>query len=155
MKNRFALFIALVAALAASCTNIKEKSDIMESSNIQPDVTESVITRILSDNPAISDTALLRAGVTQVAQQWRSKFGTPEEFAEFCVSGYAATPEKRKELFNKLSVAFEAIWGGYNKMSVELKKPMHLDGDTLTTPDYILELTTRQVTFQKICTTIE
>ena len=81
MKNRFALFIALVAALAASCTNIKEKSDIMESSNIQPDVTESVITRILSDNPAISDTALLRAGVTQVAQQWRSKFGTPEEFA--------------------------------------------------------------------------
>ena len=137
MKNRFALFIALVAALAASCTNFKEKSDIMESSNIQPDVTESVITRILSDNPAISDTALLRAGVTQVAQQWRSKFGTPEEFAEFCVSGYAATPEKRKELFNKLSVAFEAIWGGYNKMSVELKKPMHLDGDTLTTPDYI------------------
>ncbi|MDD3273211.1 MAG: hypothetical protein PHV46_04080, partial [Bacteroidales bacterium] len=56
---------------------------------------------------------------------------------EFCSSNYASTPELRRELFNKLSVAFEAIWGGYNKMHVELKKPMHLDGDPLTQADYI------------------
>ena len=61
MKNRFALFIAVVAAFAASCTNIKEKSDIMESSNIQSGVAESTIAGIIKENPAISDTALLRA----------------------------------------------------------------------------------------------
>jgi hypothetical protein len=137
MKNRLVLIIAMVAAFASSCTNTKEKSTQMEVSNIEKVVVRNAIDSVLKANPSISDTALLSAGVNQAAQQWRAKFGTPEEFVEFCVANYAATPEIRKTLFNKLSVAFEAVWGGYNKMNVELKKPMHLDGDPLTQADYI------------------
>lgn len=138
MKNRLVLIIAMVVAFASSCTNTKEKSSQMEVSNIEKAVVRNAIDSILIANPSIADTALLTAGVNQVAQQWKAKFGTPEEFVQFCIANYAATPEVRRELFNKLSVAFEAVWGGYNKMNVELKKPMHLDGDPLTQADYIL-----------------
>lgn len=138
MKNRLVLIIAMVVAFASSCTNTKEKSSQMEVSNIEKAVVRNAIDSILIANPSIADTALLTAGVNQAAQQWKAEFGTPEEFVQFCIANYAATPEVRRELFNKLSVAFEAVWGGYNKMNVELKKPMHLDGDPLTQADYIL-----------------
>ena len=137
MKNRLALIIAVFVVLTTSCTNTKEKSGAMESSNITSSLIKSTVTRILTENPAITDTASLNAGVKQVAQQWSIKHGTPEEFTEFCIQNFAITSESRLELFNKLSVAFEALWGGYNQMNVELKKPMHLDGDPLVKADYI------------------
>ncbi|MDD4058046.1 MAG: hypothetical protein PHO95_04010 [Bacteroidales bacterium] len=136
MKNRIVLLIVVSVALLASCTNIREKTEAMEVFNINTEVAESAIKRILEEN-SVTDTIALYAGVNQVAQQWKMKNGTADEFVEFCSSNYASTPELRRELFNKLSVAFETIWGGYNKMHVELKKPMHLDGDPLTQADYI------------------
>jgi len=137
MKNRLALIFGLFLALGTACTGTKEKTS-MELTNIDSTTERSIVEKIVRENPEITDTVTLAAGVRQAAQQWRERFGTKEDFANFCSENYMATPESRRELFNKLSVAFEAMWGGYNKMSVELKKPMHLDGDPLTAIDYIL-----------------
>jgi len=87
--------------------------------------------------PEFPDPELMEIGVQQAAKQWRAEDGDADEFTTFCLENFAATNESKRALFDKLSIAFESIWGGYNKMNVNLKKPLHLDGDTLSPIDYI------------------
>ncbi len=98
----------------------------------------SIVDTISKRNPNPDSPERLKAGVRQAAMQWKIEYGDSDVFKNFCIENYAETPEKRRALFDRLSVALEALWGGFNKISVELKKPMHLVGDTLSHIDYIL-----------------
>lgn len=138
MKKSLILTLALFAAVLLSCGESKNENLNKDMSNIGKAVVDSTIAKIKAANPGVEIPEAMAAGVEQAAQQWKANYGTEADFSAFCVENYAAAPEKRKELFDRLSVAFEAMWGGYNKMNVELKKPLHLDGAPLTQTDYIL-----------------
>ncbi|OFY39303.1 MAG: hypothetical protein A2X18_04395 [Bacteroidetes bacterium GWF2_40_14] len=120
-----------------SCTNqagTEQKDDVSAISQKVLASTTELMKQKFSD---LANQELMIAGIEQLAQQWRAEDGSAEEFASFCMENFAAAPEAKKMLFNKLSIAFESLWGGYNKMSVDLKKPLHLDGDPLASIDYI------------------
>ncbi len=66
-------------------------------------------------------------GVNQVAFFWQKQDGTPEAFKKFCIDNCVKTPDELKANFNKISEYLEVLKGTYNKVSLELKKNLHLD----------------------------
>ncbi|MBR4975403.1 MAG: hypothetical protein IKY60_07470, partial [Bacteroidales bacterium] len=83
------------------------------------------------------DDALAQKGIIQVASLWRSEDGTPEEFIQFVSDNIMPDEQSRRVLFNKLSTAFESIYGAANQLTVDLLLPVHLSGGELTDIDYI------------------
>ncbi len=137
MKNLITLTAILMILGNISCTNQTAKEQKDNVSVISPKTLTITTEQMKQKFTDAVNQELMIAGVEQLAQQWRAEDGTAEEFTTFCLENFAATPEAKKGLFNKLSVAFEALWGGYNKVNIELKKPLHLDGDPLAAIDYI------------------
>lgn len=136
MKNIAFLTLLLMIIPLYSCkqNNGQEtKAEVITEAAIN-----SIVDTISKRNPNLDSPERLRTGVRQAAMQWKIEYGDSDVFKNFCIENYAETPEKRRALFDRLSVALEALWGGFNKISVELKKPMHLVGDTLAHIDYIL-----------------
>ncbi len=138
MHNVKLLTTIMISLLLISCNNERNS----ENKEVLPQITQKVvmntIEQIKGKYSDIIDQKLMTSGVQQAAQQWKTEYGTEEDFTQFCVDNFSATPEAKKELFEKLSTAFESLWGGYNKINIDLKKPLHLDGDPLTSIDYIL-----------------
>lgn len=84
------------------------------------------------------DRALLERGVRQAAFLWRSEDGSEEEFIDFVKGHYAADPQERKELYDRLARAFELIEGSFNQLTIDLQKPTVLSGPEPGEVDYIL-----------------
>ncbi|MFA5849095.1 MAG: hypothetical protein WC833_04370 [Bacteroidales bacterium] len=137
MKNLITLTAILMILSNISCSNQAGTEQKDNVSAISPKVLTSTTEQMKQKFTDVANQELMIKGVEQLAQQWRAGDGSAEEFTAFCLENFAATPEAKKGLFNKLSIAFESVWGGYNKMSIELKKPLHLDGDPLAAIDYI------------------
>ncbi len=137
MKNLITLTAILMILGNISCTNqagTEQKDNI---SVISPKVLASTTEMMKQKFPDFANQELMISGVEQLAQQWRAGDGSAEEFAAFCRENFAPSPEAKRTLFDKLSIAFESLWGGYNKINIDLKKPLHLDGDPLASIDYI------------------
>lgn len=138
MNKRFFLYLPAIIIGAISCDGPAKTTNVGDMSSISEKVVNSTIGKIRDSVPDIFSPELMATGVKQAAQQWKSEFGSEKDFTDFCLENYASTPEKKRELFDKLSTAFESVWGEYNKMSVQLKMPLHLEGKPLTSVDYIL-----------------
>ena len=126
------LFLSL---FLISCMNTHDKNTIV--SNISSGVLETTLTQMKARFPQ-ADAPLMERGVQQVAALWRTSDGTESEFTTFCIEQFAPDANARELLFNKLSQARELFMGGYNKMSVALQLPMHLEGPPLTPIDILL-----------------
>ncbi len=69
----------------------------------------------------------IERGVQQVAVFWRTGDGSAEEFAKFCKTGFIADPDHLQTLFGHIEANLETLFGHLNKISLELKRPLHLD----------------------------
>ena len=117
----------LAAAMTLSgCGNGNPDKDTAMS-NITENTVNRTVQAITEKCPE-ADKALVQKGVTQAAALWRAEDGTEAEFEQFATESYAATPEDRKVLFDKLSEAFETLYGTSNQVAVRLQKPLHLTG---------------------------
>jgi len=74
-------------------------------------------------------------GVAQVAAFWRSEDGSEESFVKFCRENFIANPERLQAYFKSLERNFEILHGYLNQVSLELKKPLHLDWGKITPSD--------------------
>ncbi|MCK9305433.1 MAG: hypothetical protein PHP30_09320 [Bacteroidales bacterium] len=138
MKKEIIITTLIMLAALVSCNPSRQDASSPERGVIGEDVINLTVKEITDKFASVQAPDLLNAGVQQVAMQWRESDGTSEEFKTFCMENFAPTPEEKEKLFIKLSVALESVYGGFNKMSVDLKKPLHLDGDPLAGIDYIL-----------------
>ena len=105
-------------------------------SNISETAIKQARGAILEATPN-ADKVLIEKGLRQCAFLWRAEDGTEEEFIEFASGNYIADRQGKKELFDKLSTAFEVLFGSANQISVRLQLPVHLAGGELTNVDYI------------------
>lgn len=96
-----------------------------------------VVAEVTAANAGV-DEALLQRGVTQAAALWQAEDGSAEDFAAFVKTNYAASPEARRELFDKLSKAYEVLLGTQNQVAIELSLPTILAGPEPTNIDYIM-----------------
>jgi hypothetical protein len=71
-------------------------------------------------------------GVQQAAALWRSSDGSAEEFVKFCKLGFIADGDRLHTLFQRIEDNFETLYGHLTRISLDLKRPLHLDqGDIL------------------------
>ncbi len=75
----------------------------------------------------VADKQRLEKGVSQVAMFWQDKDGSQEEYIAFCKENYINDPKQLETTFNRLQTFFETLFGHFNKISLDLKVPMHLD----------------------------
>jgi hypothetical protein len=73
----------------------------------------------------------IERGVAQAAALWREEDGTKDEFEEFCLQHFAGTPELLDANFERLQTNYEVLYGHYNKMILDLKRPLDLDWGAL------------------------
>ncbi len=131
MKNT--ILIMLLTVLTG-CSTAKTTTDM---SNISEQTVQTVLARLgETSQDALAPPA--ERGVRQAAALWREPDGSQDDFIEFCLENYCVSEQSREVLFNKLSVAFENIFGTANQLSVALKKPVHLEGEELTQIDLIM-----------------
>ena len=126
------VFLAAIVCLAAGCK--KNYETVM--SNIDRECVERTIAA-LGEKYAGEEGVRERMarGVEQAAACWTRADGTPAEFETFCSENFVADPEERAQMAARLEQNFESLWGCFNKMTVDLNLPIHLDGPEPTRLD--------------------
>jgi len=83
------------------------------------------------------DEKIIEKGVTQVAGLWREEDGSKEEFSSFCQEHFCKNAPEKEQLFQRVAMHFETIYGHHNRMSIELLRPQHVVGyEKLTIDDF-------------------
>jgi len=125
MKKFFWVLVPLSLLLYQCTPNDKQnQSDNLQF--IKQNTMDSVIFK-LAQKYGSAEAARMEKGVKQIAALWEQKDGTKESFESFCLQYFIGEPEKRDQLFDRLSNNFESIFGHFNMISLDLKRGMHLD----------------------------
>jgi hypothetical protein len=74
-------------------------------------------------------------GLQQVAAFWRPEDGSLEAYAKFCRENFIGSPERLQGYFKRLERNFEVLNGHLNQISLDLKRPLHLDWGEITPCD--------------------
>ena len=85
----------------------------------------------------VGEASLLEAGVRQVARLWTPNDGSISDFQAFCVRHYILTPAEKQQVYEKVSHYFEATWGHFNEMSLQLQLNLHLNNGPLHAVDQL------------------
>lgn len=125
------LLLILSIILGLSLMNACKEKSVQESSKPGkglPAATVEKVTKSLIDKYGNDNKMRIEKGVAQAAALWIDSDGKAEDFEKFCLDNFIADEAQLDELFNKLQTGFEILWGHMNKVSLELKQPLHLDG---------------------------
>lgn len=137
MKKLVILSCIALAFSLFQCKPLK-KSDQKEKkmSYISKETIDTTIAGLVNTYGQVNK-ARIEKGVNQVASLWIEKDGKSTEFKQFCEDNFVGDEIKLEQLFNRISVNLEVLWGNYNQVSVDLKRPLHLDGDDIIPIDEI------------------
>jgi len=132
MKRIMTLTVAVVLCLAAGCKNNNETA----MSNIDKKCVEQTVQALCDKYAGIEGVGdRISRGVGQAAALWTAADGTPEEFEAFCADNFVADPGELAGMAAQLELNFESLWGCFNKMTVDLNLPIHVDGPAPTRLD--------------------
>ncbi len=127
MKKIISLLGILLLFIAIQCDNSNNVSKNADASSyIQQQTIDNVIKSLINK---YSDTNKFRIerGVNQLASLWTEKDGSIEEFKKFCLNNFINSDEELEKVFKRLSTNLEILKGNFNKIILELKRPLHLD----------------------------
>lgn len=140
MKKITILAIMLGLCLFTACQQ-KEKTmtqDAQASTGIRKATIQSVIDELSQKNGSGQKGRIIK-GVEQVAGLWNTEVdGNENEFRDFCITHYEGNSVLRQELFNALQTDFEVLFGHFNKISLDLKRAVHLEGVPVTSIDEMM-----------------
>jgi hypothetical protein len=131
MKKIFVLLLIPAALLLSQCkqstTPVEQQTGVQF---ITKTATDSIVAKLIKKNGE-SNKILIEKGVNQVAALWTEKDGTTKDFEAFCLKNYIEGPELKEQMFKRISANFETLFGYFNRISLDLKRPMALDmGET-------------------------
>lgn len=127
-KNFFTLFLVL-------CMVIPSLQNVAQAQINKQDA-DKVIQKMVSKYGEQSKFRITR-GVNQTAGLWKGEDGDAQEFEQFCTENYIDSKEKLDKLFERLQENFEVLYGHYNKVVLDLNRPLHLDCGEMTPVDLI------------------
>lgn len=131
------LFLTSIVAITSlwSCKNTGcDHNHDNATTNITQKTIDSVVI-ILAEKHGNAAKYRIENGVKQAASLWKTQDGDENTFKEFCKTNFVGDTTELNTLFNKLSRNFEILYGNFNKMSNDLKIPLHLDIGELTAID--------------------
>ena len=109
-----------------------------DTGNTMSSIDEQTINEVVANLERLhGDAAAARAqrSVPQVAAMWTSEDGTADEFKQFCEHFYLADSIALGRMAATVQANLESLWGCFNKMSVDLKLPLHVSGPEPTALD--------------------
>jgi hypothetical protein len=133
--KKLILLPALLLLVIAGCKQPAGKSGATVSYINQ--ATMDKVIKQLTDSCGEQAKFRIERGVKQAASLWQKEDGTAKEFSDFCTKNFVADSAKLQVLFEKLQNAFEVLYGNFNKMGMDLRIPVDLDGPELTPVDEI------------------
>jgi len=95
--------------------------------NNLPDDLVARVTGALIQKAGQDQAQRITRGVTQAAKLWQKDDGSAEDFETLCMKYFAASAKDREILFKRLSRNSEVIFGHFNKITLDLQEPVHLD----------------------------
>ncbi len=123
------LFASLMMTIIVK-TNAQTMSSI-------PQTTIQNTIQLLSGKYGETNKFRISKGVQQTAAFWTPVDGSPEIFQTFCTDNFIVDAKDLDDVFQKISTNLEILMGNYNKISVDLKLPLHLDMGKLLPVDEI------------------
>lgn len=128
--KKTALFLVLLLSII-SCQTAKEQTSM---SSISDKTIKATIDSVKTHAPE-ADFNLIVRGVTHAAKFWQTEDGSETDFLQFCVANFAGTKTEKQHLFTTIQTNLEVLLGNYNKISVDLKLPLHVVGAEVTPMD--------------------
>ncbi len=132
-KTISALGVVLVAMLL-SCTSCSRKNTTSSMSNIDSVTVDATLQALAKAHPG-TDLARAERSVPQLAALWTAEDGTPEQFQTFCLEHFVVDTAALWRMAQTLQANLESLWGCFNKISVDLKLPLHVVGSEPTALD--------------------
>jgi hypothetical protein len=135
MKRFILLLLIPMAMLSAiSCRqSIKIKKSM---SSVKESVIDSTINHLVKQYGE-QEKPRITLGVKQAAALWIKTDGKDKDFKEFCLKYYAGDTSQLNLLFERLETNFEILFGNFNRISIGLKRPMHVDAGKMIDVDDI------------------
>lgn len=128
MKNILLLMILPLALFFSGCKEGRKETTAKFIPQAPIDSTIAKLTAKYGD----AAKPRIEKGIIQAASLWTAKDGTVEEFQGLCNDYFVGDPDKLKVLFSRLQDNYEALFGRFNMISLDLKRGMHLSiGDML------------------------
>ena len=131
MRKGLSILLSGLLLCIASCTN---KNNDTTMSNIDETIVQSTIAA-LQEKYGDASSQRFQRSVPQVASLWTAQDGTPEAFKAFCLDHFVADSTNLVRMANTLQSNLESLWGCFNKISVDLKLPLHVVGPEPTSLD--------------------
>ncbi len=123
MKNL--LLIGLSMLMAACCTDTAlDTSNDEEVANISTETVKHTIASLQKMHGKGAE-KMIERGVEHTASLWRNIDGTEADFQSFCEKHYLADDKEKALMFEKVSRNMEVLYGHFNKISLELQRPLH------------------------------
>jgi hypothetical protein len=97
--------------------------------------TQDTVRRFLLVKHGETSKLRIDKGLQQVAAFWRPEDGSVEAYAKFCRENFIGNPGRLQGYYKRLERNFEVLYGHLNQISLELKKPLHLDWGEITPGD--------------------
>jgi len=119
MKKTITLIMVIV--FGAFCSANAQKANVISAETVNKTI------RLLESKHASLNKYRISKCVTQTASLWRSVDGTEQDFTAFCEKNFISDDKQIQELFNKLQINFENIYGYFNRISLEMKRTLQLD----------------------------
>lgn len=136
MKNiciRFTLFISAFFLLFA-CKLQNQPQTTTAMTSIDPSIQQMIVDSLHKKYPD-ADLQRIETGVKQTAYFWRNEDGNPEAFKNFCLNNFTASESDLDSAYSRISRNLEILYGNFNKMSVYLKEPLHMNMGEITGVD--------------------
>lgn len=123
MKKCMSLLAGLL--FLVSCSTEKEDDPEAVFHFIGDDIVEEVINDLVEEHGEDHGDRI-RRGVKQAAALWREDDGCSDDFMNFCRQHFIADNDELRLVFDRISRNFEYLYGYMNRISLELKVPVHL-----------------------------
>ncbi|MCT4588638.1 MAG: hypothetical protein N4A71_12485 [Carboxylicivirga sp.] len=118
------LFLLLIPLIMTSCFEGNNTAQEKEIANITAVTIDATVSGLTKMHPS-ADAGLIKRGVKHAASLWRNVDGTPEDFQVFCEKSFVADVKQKELMFEKVSRNLEVLYGHFNKISLDLQRPLH------------------------------
>lgn len=131
MKNYLFIVFGILFLIHIGCTNYNNKplSNNMKVKNTFIIDKKIIDSALVAMTQKFGQEGKLRyeKSIPQIAALWTEKDGDSKSFIDFCLNNFISKENVLEMNFQRLSTNFEIMYGYYNKISTELKLPVHLD----------------------------
>lgn len=129
----------LIGMMMISCGMDKKIADEQLEKKVQQRfISDLIINKTIKDIESKFDTPdkqRIESGVKQTAGFWTIEDGNEEEFNKFCIENFINSKDELDMAFTSIQRNFEILNGHFNKISLSLKFPLHIDEGEINSLD--------------------